>query len=76
MVKLPDTLNLGANTVLITSHQTKYFPRPEFIISQGKAQAELDAHAMEGNAYQCSAAALSQLAKRKNTISDVRSVDE
>ena len=44
---------LGANTVILISHKTKYWPHPEYIIGEGKMQWELDAHSMNGLAYSC-----------------------
>lgn len=68
---------LAANTIFITSHQTRYYRHPEYIISESKVQRELDAHAMSGKAYFCPSATLNQLSlKDSSAISDIRPQDE
>lgn len=68
---------LGANTALITKHNTKYYPRPEYLISEGKAVKELDAHAMSGKAYRCPSQVQARLSHSKAVaISDVQTTDE
>lgn len=68
-------VRLGANVVSITNHQTKYFPRPEYIVGEDKMHWELDAHAMSGKAYRCGLNTVNQ-SDQMNSISDVRPVDE
>jgi hypothetical protein len=67
---------MGANVVSITSHQTTYYAHPEYIISEGKAQRELGAHAMNGKAYRCSPQVVNQLSQKTYPLSDVRLIDE
>lgn len=64
----------GANVVVLKSHQTRYYPHPEYIISEGRAQRELGAHAMSGKAYSCSYAVFSRI--REKNVSDVKPIDE
>lgn len=65
---------LGANVIVLKSHQTRYYAHPEYIISEGRAQRELGAHAMNGKAYRCSYGVLSKI--REKNISDVKPSDE
>lgn len=65
---------LGANVVVLRSHQTRYYAHPEYIISEGRAQRELDAHAMSGKAYRCNYDVLSKI--REKNVSDVKPMDE
>lgn len=65
---------LGANIIVLKSHQTRYYAHPEYIISEGKAQRELSAHAMSGKAYSCSYGVLSRI--REKNVSDVKPIDE
>jgi pyruvate/2-oxoglutarate dehydrogenase complex dihydrolipoamide dehydrogenase (E3) component len=68
---------LGANFIVLTNHKTKYYHHPKYIISQGKAQRELDAHALSGNAYLCKSDTLHRLnSKASSSISDIRPQDE
>lgn len=71
-------MRMGANVVSVTSHQTKYYHHPEYILSEGegKMQWELDAHAMSGKAYRCSSQAASMLSQKAYPLSDVRPTDE
>lgn len=69
-------MRLEANVVSITSHRTKYYHHPEYIIPEGKMQWELDAHAMSGKAYRCSSQIVNQLSQKNHSISDVRPMDE
>lgn len=67
---------IGANTVLVLGHKTKYWPHPEYIIGEGKMQWELDAHAMNGLAYSCPSKIYNNMPQLSGKISDVRSIDE
>lgn len=70
-------VKLGANVINITSHKTKYYEHPEYIIADGKFQWELDAHAISGLAYRCPTDTLSHLSSAESKkISDVRAIDE
>lgn len=70
-------VKLGANVINITSHKTKYYEHPEYIIADGKFQWELDAHAISGLAYRCPTDALRNInSAGSKKISDVRAIDE
>lgn len=70
-------VRLGANVVYVTSHKTKYYEHPEYIIADGKMQWELDSHSIQGVAYMCSKNVYSQLPRyQESKISDVRPNDE